>query len=325
MVLSKQTPTTLAAYELVLYSTAAGVSLLTFLYVVLPATALTALAAFLASFYLLINNAVAQHWCSLEYHRLVVGRGIGEYMPAFLYQLLTQTSLHERWTADSSFGLGYRHLLLYFLPLTEEQLHAFLERLAPHHVHQLRRRGLGHFLLSPNLMRIVTGDERYPVVSTTEEAVAPQKRLLFDEEDDDDSSSSMGLELVTIYFTGGLSDAQAVTLARSLDLPPANSTPATTRTTVLPSYTAPPPPLLLPEDVQEAYAEELERVLNEAISGSLYDSVWTPTKTYVTDFALFGMSTIAWYGSRVSVLCSGVGFWMRPNRTSSHRNMEWAV
>jgi hypothetical protein len=132
-----KTPTSSSSYsrrswlqeDILLLSGTSLLSIMTFLYVVLPLTALMSLAVFMASSSAL-SYALYQYALQ-EFERLLQGRGLGEYLPESLYRTLAEQSLHEN-LIDPSFTLEYRHLMLYFLPLSAAQRDAFIERLAPH-------------------------------------------------------------------------------------------------------------------------------------------------------------------------------------------------
>ena len=147
--------------EVILWSGSALLSTAALLYSLLPTAALSALAALVFSMYMLLTSGW-NRTLEYEYHRfLQSGRGLGDYLPTSLYRLLTEQSWHE-WLTDTSFALEHRHLLVYFLPLSEEQRNRYLEQLAPRHVQALQRPGLGHSILPPHAMRLLMGQERYP-------------------------------------------------------------------------------------------------------------------------------------------------------------------
>jgi hypothetical protein len=95
-----------------------------------------------------------------EVQNVVRGGGIGRYLPASIYNRLTETTMHE-WMQDTSLTMEYRHLMLYFVPgITHEQLDAYVDALAPRHRRNLRREGLGHFF-GEGFMRVLMGDSQY--------------------------------------------------------------------------------------------------------------------------------------------------------------------
>jgi hypothetical protein len=154
-----------------------------FLFLLLPYSALLALGLFLLSTWALVFTFYRIK--ILEWNNIIQGRGIGDYLPASIYEQLTSTTLHE-WMTDSTFFNEYRHLLLYFIPgITQEQLDAYLARLHPRHVQSLDRPGLGHFL-GDEFMRIVMGESRWPPAEST------SRRLVFDL---DDENSSIGFDV----------------------------------------------------------------------------------------------------------------------------------
>jgi hypothetical protein len=96
------------------------------------------------------------------YHMVVMGPGLGSMLlPQSVYNLLTQESLHEFLT-DEVMVLEYRHLLLYFLPISSTQLRDLLRRIAPQHQQRLQRRGeIGTLLFGESIMRIILGHAQY--------------------------------------------------------------------------------------------------------------------------------------------------------------------
>ena len=92
----------------------------TFLFMLLPYSALLALGLFVSSICALFY--VFYRILMLEWNNVIQGRGIGQYLPSSMYELLTSTTLHE-WMTDPTVWNEYRHLLLYFIPgITPEQL-----------------------------------------------------------------------------------------------------------------------------------------------------------------------------------------------------------
>jgi hypothetical protein len=186
----------------------------TFLFLLLPYYALLALGLFwistLALFYTIYRISI------LEWNTIIQGRGIGDYLPASIYEQLTSTTLHE-WMTDPTFFNEYRHLLLYFIPgITQQQLDAYLARLHPRHVQTLNRPGLGHFL-GDEFMRIVVGESRWPPAENT------SRRLMFDL---DDENSSIGLDVIDLAgddeherFLGPGQSPVIVVASRSTDTP----------------------------------------------------------------------------------------------------------
>jgi hypothetical protein len=235
-----------------------GTSLLSiaaFLYVVMPLTALMGLLVFVSSSTML--SYTAMQYARQTIQAIQAGRGIGDYLPAWLMETLTQQTVHEFMT-DPAFALEYRHLLLYFLPLGEDQRDAFIGRLAPNHLEALQRPGLGN-LLGPDFMRIIVGQERLPSSPTTLFLQQQQQLLTAVPEmsnalqpdtvatgvgvatststlvtvannndnsdssrrllyDSDDSNSDLGLDITTDDLAGGLDVQQATNMARYLGL-----------------------------------------------------------------------------------------------------------
>lgn len=156
--------------EMMVLAGATAFALIQFLYVVLPTIALIWLAALTLSSGLLslsVYRRARGQWDQVQ------RQGLARFLPESLRNMLTQQTLHE-WMMDESFGLEYRHLLLYFMPgLTREQLDAYVQRLAPGHRQVLQRPGLGH-LMGPNVQRLLVGSETppsSPVIEEEEEVV----------------------------------------------------------------------------------------------------------------------------------------------------------
>lgn len=306
--------------EILLLSGTSLLSVLTFLYVVLPMTALMSLAVFLASssalFYTLYQYTLQ------EYQSLIAGRGIGQFLPESLYRTLTEQSLHENLT-DPTFALEYRHLILYFLPLSPAQRDAFIGRLAPHHRAALFRRGLGNFL-GPEFMRILVGEQQQQQqirqqqpqqphqleASATASATASASatadtqqrtrelslvhttpRRLYDD-DSQDSNSDLGLNVDDSDLAGGLDVQQATAMARYLGLGGGDgrttdtSDAVTNETIIVVDNTndanANADANATPDDLEEEYAAE-EVVLIDAFWSAFDESFWSPIYQYATD------------------------------------------
>jgi hypothetical protein len=303
--------------EIILLSGTSLLSVLTFLYVMLPVTALMSLAMFLTSSSALLYT-LYQYTLS-EYESIIAGRGLGQYLPTSVYRTLTEQSLHENLT-DPTFALEYRHLILYFLPLSAAQRDAFIGRLAPDHRATLFRRGLGN-LLGPGFMRILMGEQQQQIgqqpqqieqqqqqqqprqleASETASATAvipTTPRRLYDD-DSEDSNSNLGLDVEENDLAGGLDVQQATAMARYLGLgsgrvpvrntDDGNGSDAVTNETVVVQErdandaNANADAAATPDDDrQEEYAAE-EVVLMDAFWSALDESFWSPMYQYVTD------------------------------------------
>jgi len=231
----------------------AASAMVVFVALVLPTAAFVALAVLLASsasFAYAATNLVTQ-----QYNEIINTRGIGQFLPQWLYRTLTEQSFHD-FMVDGRFVLEHRYLLLYFMPgIPREQLDQYIDRLAPRHREQLRRPGMGHFLLGPDFMRFLMGRERFQEVTgiptmirSTDVAGQPSQRPAIqfivdedgdqhgqdqslairsqtqtdrrrlDREDSDDASSDLGLSITANDLVGNLSDQQVSGLARTLGI-----------------------------------------------------------------------------------------------------------
>ena len=86
-------------------------------------------------------------------------RGLIAYMPESMNRLLTHTSLHE-WMIDPTFMLENRHLLIYFLGLSPEQLDQAIDRLPRRRQEDLRRPGLS-WLLPESIQSIILPAQQF--------------------------------------------------------------------------------------------------------------------------------------------------------------------
>jgi hypothetical protein len=133
-------------------------SLGAFSIVVIPLPALLALLISLGSFALIVKLCI--QWIRSEIQEIMDGHGIGPYLPSYVYNQLTEMTLHE-WMQDTTLTQQYRHLILYFIPgITPERIDHYIDSLAPHQRSYLRRRGLGH-LFGQEFMRLIMGNEGY--------------------------------------------------------------------------------------------------------------------------------------------------------------------
>jgi hypothetical protein len=149
-----------ASATLVILSGVSSASFAALVFLLLPFPAFVALVVFSTSLYYTLQfcfQLLAGH-----IQTVMQRRGIGDYLPPYIYNQLTNLTLHE-WMQDTSFSLEYRHLLLYFVPgISPERLDHYVDALSPVHRNRLRQRGLGH-LLGEDFMRLVMGNERYRV------------------------------------------------------------------------------------------------------------------------------------------------------------------
>lgn len=310
--IEKKSPLLPWKQEIVLLSTTSAISLGVFLSSILPFTALVALATWFSSMVALLFALYAY---SLDrFRHAVEHRGFGDYLPAWLYRTLAEQSFHEFMT-DGTFVLENRHLLLYFLPgLSEEQLTAYIQRLAPHHREALMRPGLGHFL-GDDFMRLVLGKERLPPPPPPRrparnqrpaiEVIVEEPSRRLDVNDDDSSShSDLGLDVSGGDLAGGLSDNQASGLMRSLGIAGAVDTPAVVVEEEDEDEE-------IDDSLEEMYAEE-EIVINDAFWNSIYQGFWSPFYQWWTNYTWETLgpptSRLLRYGMELSLVSVGIGF-----------------
>ncbi|GAX17906.1 hypothetical protein FisN_18Hh112 [Fistulifera solaris] len=145
--------------EMVLLVGTIVISAATFIYVMVPTTALLSLGVLFSSLYIM-GASTLRRLITIELERLRQTNGLREILPTALYRFLTEESLHDQLNGESS-TREWMYLLLYFLPLPREQLYYYLNRLNPQHVEQLHHRGVGHVILGPEAMQVVMGMQGY--------------------------------------------------------------------------------------------------------------------------------------------------------------------
>jgi hypothetical protein len=306
-------------YQIVLWILTSAVTVIVFLSQVMPATALAALLFGVASTGMFSQSMI------LTIHRLYYeivfhGNGLAEWLrlPESLIRTLTQTTIHEYMT-DPSFMLEYRHMALYFLPLSEQQLEQSIAQLAPQHRDRLYRpAGIGRALLGDDMMRVLMGDARWRqtlqnqqpqerALTTTRNTTntttnsgtsipsvsvpSRQQRMLLLHEDNDDSeiasSDTPALDIVSNMdqFTNErMHHEQAVNVAARLGLDSDHAS------SIIPTLT----PVrvastrgrnVIPQQQEETvdqFADRELQVLVDAMWGSLYGSFLDPIRDYVS-------------------------------------------
>lgn len=100
-------------------------------------------------------------------------RGLVTYLPQSISRLLTETSLHD-WMTDPTFVLETRHLLLYFIGLSPDQLDDTINQLPARRRQQLLRPGL-IWMLPGSIQNFMLPTERRRVedLSTVEAVQYP--------------------------------------------------------------------------------------------------------------------------------------------------------
>jgi hypothetical protein len=183
-------------YQIVLWIFTLAVTVIVFLSQVLPATAFAALLFGVASTGMFSQSmilALRRLYREIVFH----GNGLAEWirLPESLIQTLTQTSIHEYMT-DPSFMLEYRHMALYFLPLSAQQLEQSIAQLAPQHRDRLYRpAGIGRALLGDDIMRVLMGDARWRQTLQNEQ---PQESLVSVMNNNDNSNTGTPIPRVSV-------------------------------------------------------------------------------------------------------------------------------
>ena len=309
--------------EIVLLAGTSAIAAAVFLYVILPFTALVALATFFTSTSFLFFTTY-QH-ARIEFQDAIQRRGFGDYLPESLWRTLTQTTLHEN-LQDPSMQIEYQHLMIYFMPgVTRRHLDRYLERMSPAHRDRLLRPGLGWFL-GENFMRVILGNERMPrtprvetdsdhpqiemLASSPPPTTTPRNRLLYDE--DETVESDLGLQISSTDLVGGLSERQASDMVRRLGVAdtqdqatPAVDTPVAQTSAV--RHTD--------EDIEANFEEEEVQLIMDAMWVSFYFFV-DPVIDFVTEramaFARPLTSRLFSYSLGLSLLSGGlglIGYW----------------
>jgi hypothetical protein len=259
---------------------------------------------------------------------VVVGPGLGAFIPESLLRTMTQTTLHEMLT-DETLVLEYRHLLLYFLPLSNEQLYVMLQRLAPQHRQRLYRRGaIGQMMLGEAFMRVLLGNAQYDqwrqlepeldngmgstgatystprestvVVPATAPTIPAQTYLL-----SDDEGSDLGLDVSSEDLIGG---NQA--MAQRLGLFDTRPSPASHVAEADFVSTRPPQEVVTTVsrnahddyDDMNRYNDQEFQVLVDAMIEAVYGFVVNPVQAYVTSsFMLPAMQTASRHSLRTGI------------------------
>lgn len=263
--------------EMALLTGTVLISAATFIYVMVPTTALMALAMLLSALYVMGTSTV-RRLVSMELERLRQTNGLRDLLPARVYHFLTEESLHDQLNGDSSLAHDYMYLLLYFLPLPRDQLYYYLNRLNPQHVEQLHQRGVGHVILGTEAMQVVMGEQGYAEATTLEQPT--QCELLLTEE---------GAELET----------------RPLEPLPVNDVADHESNAVVPHSNA--------RDEEEEEGESDDSVVFNAIWDAFYLSIYAPASNWTTDFVANNIlwpatSRILRYGTSLSFFSAIVAF-----------------
>ena len=283
-----------------------------FLVLSLPFSALVALLLFVANTAMLCY--MAYRIILLEYRNIMQGRGIGDYLPASIYQQLTTTSVHE-WMTDSAFFLEHRYLLLYLIPgITQEQLDSYLERLPARHQYILTRAGLGQFLGS-DFMRIIMGESRYNDLLLEDEREdeiiehgAP--RRLFEAENEAVSSHGAGRR-ENEEQNDQPPDIEPCSSVVARQSPSSQNESESQQVVVLPRPVSTDPTSVPEEELQEEYNQESD-ILTDAVAAMTASySTWIANSaaSYAVQAVDYISPFVIGTGMTVSLGAIGVGIW----------------
>jgi hypothetical protein len=248
---------------------------------------------------------------------------------------------------DDSFARENRHMLLYFLPLSDAQRDGALARIAPQHRNRLFRRGIGHAVLGETPMRWIMGERQLQqqsaqrsessraaaidVSHVQDDAVAdvvdtPPRRGTGRLDDDSSSASpDLGLLVTSSDLAGGFDEVQAASVSRRLQLssPPVVAADEESRTTALvprsinQNHNVVRPPQAQEDnaaDDEDDYQEQELQVLMDALWGSYYGSFLNPIRDYIsTALVIPTVDTLSHFGARsglfLSLSAGGIGIW----------------
>ena len=340
--------------QVVLASGTSGLAFVSFLCATLPVSALV-------SFVLLVLSLIALAFLIYarildEWNRLLNGRGIGDFLPQSLYQLLAEESFHHFMTNNDAY-LEHRYLLLYFLPgLSPDEIERYVARLAPRHRERVMRPGLAQFL--PNrdfVMTVLMGRQRWQphtargVVATAATATIPSSNQtapaieVIVESDDRSEASDLGLNVSENDMAGGLSNQQASRLARTLGLSNSTRVREVLNTsgsrrdmdTVMTSA------IVARDDVKDQddnadtdendtqdYYDEEENVLTEAFWGAFNITVWPIYRSVMNQAARVTSpftSRAIMFGSTLSVLSGGMALWGHYGRHPENLSLSFSL
>mmetsp|Transcript_15360 Transcript_15360/g.31219 ORF Transcript_15360/g.31219 Transcript_15360/m.31219 type:complete len:470 (-) Transcript_15360:185-1594(-) len=164
------TPLQQITTQAALLGSTSALSMIAFVVMVLPAEALVALIVAIIAMMLLVFQLY--QFAVQAYADVINGRGIGDYLPGWMFSMLVEDSIHEQLLTGDDFVLEWRHMALYFFPgLSRHQVDAFVDRLPARHRDFLRRPGAGH-VLGNDFMQLVLGRERFPEVPPQDNTTA---------------------------------------------------------------------------------------------------------------------------------------------------------
>ena len=274
---------------------ATGATFSLFLYMLVPTALLLSMILFgSVSSVFLYQLGTIMRW---EFHRSILeGRGIGDYIPQSVYDMLTSTSLHDFLSDPNGiFGASEHlpYLMLYLIPgLTQEQLDQYISRLNPAHQRLLRsEQGLMGFLMNRNnhrlantsdsnqdstLMRFIMGDERLREWRQQQDppqhhpsSIAPRRLELPPTIPEEELSTELSRE-----------EARIENSSESTGIPATVDT-AVGRAAVPPTAdgSSQPPPIPVPQSPERRPSDSGEMILFDALGSAVASFVGDATNT----------------------------------------------
>lgn len=147
------TSITLLARQIQMLGTVLGISVILFLFLLLPSLGASIALGLCGISTLLLGQSILQYgtlYVQTELSHLVQDRGIVSYLPSTLQQYLTTTTFHE-YMQDGTFLRDHYYFLLYFLPgLSSDQQAQFIQQLPSRHRDLLYHPGFLSLILPPS-------------------------------------------------------------------------------------------------------------------------------------------------------------------------------
>jgi hypothetical protein len=155
------TSITLLARQIQMLGTVLGISVILFLFLLIPSLGASIALGLCGISTLLLGQSILQYgtlYVQTELSHLVQDRGIVSYLPSTLQQYLTTTTFHE-YMQDGTFLRDHYYFLLYFLPgLSSDQQAQFIQQLPSRHRDLLYHPGFLSLILPPSTHPWVFGN-----------------------------------------------------------------------------------------------------------------------------------------------------------------------